>query len=321
MRTKTGIKQLLYIAGCSFAIVLLTAGCLPDNAMQPEQTVQVSTAGGNSAASEQPAVQPAEPVQKEAGSIDSGDAAENENTASEADNETIVQPQDDNPYGIDPDKPMIALTFDDGPSKYTWDIVNTLQARGARATFFLIGSQVATHEAAIDYTLANHNEIASHSFGHKNLTKLSDVEVINQIRPVDTALLERHEYVPALCRVPYGSRDERVLGILKEEGKPVIGWSVDPRDWEVKDKDKIVNHILDRVQDGDIVLMHDIYEPTAKAVAELVPALQERGYQLVTVSELFRFRGVTPQPGEYYRSVPPAEEAETDAKTSSVLSY
>lgn len=280
MRTKTGIKQLLYIAGCSFAIVLLTAGCLPNNEVQPEQTVQVSTAGGSVTTADQIAVQPAELV------------------------------QDDNPYGIDPDKPMIALTFDDGPSKYTWDIVNTLQARGARATFFLIGSQVATHEAAIDYTLANHNQIASHSFGHKNLTKLSDVEVINQIRPVDTALLEQHEYVPALYRVPYGSRDERVLGILKEEGKPVIGWSVDPRDWEVKDKDKIVNHILDRVQDGDIVLMHDIYEPTAKAVAELVPALQERGYQLVTVSELFRFRGVTPQPGEYYRNLPPVEEGE-----------
>ena len=280
MRTKTGIKQLLYIAGCSFAIVLLTAGCLPNNEVQPEQTVQVSTAGGSVTTADQIAVQPAELV------------------------------QDDNPYGIDPDKPMIALTFDDGPSKYTWDIVNTLQARGARATFFLIGSQVATHEAAIDYTLANHNQIASHSFGHKNLTKLSDVEVINQIRPVDTALLEQHEYVPALYRVPYGSRDERVLGILKEEGKPVIGWSVDPRDWEVKDKDKIVNHILDRVQDGDIVLMHDIYDPTAKAVAELVPALQERGYQLVTVSELFRFRGVTPQPGEYYRNLPPVEEGE-----------
>ena len=70
---------------------------------------------------------------------------------------------------------------------------------------------------------------------------------------------------------------------------------------------KVVNHILNSVQDGDIVLMHDIYEPTAEAVAELVPALQERGYQLVTVSELFKFRGVTPQAGQYYRSLPPQQ--------------
>lgn len=80
---------------------------------------------------------------------------------------------------------------------------------------------------------------------------------------------------------------------------------MDPRDWDVKDKNKVVNHVLANVKDGDIILMHDIYEPTAEAVAELVPALQEQGYQLVTVSELFQLRGVTPLPGVYYRNVPP----------------
>lgn len=292
MRKKqTGWKQLLYTAGCSIAIVLLAAGCVPHGEPQPEQTVQVSTAGSET-------VYEQGTTQQEMVSIPD----DKREQISEA------APQNDNPYGIDPAKPMVALTFDDGPSKYTWDIVNTLQAHRARATFFIIGSQVATHQAAIDYTLANHNEIASHSFGHKNLTKLSDVEVLNQIRPVDTALLEQHEYIPALYRVPFGRRDERVLEILKQEGKPVIGWSVDPYDWKVQDKETIVNHVLNSVQDGDIVLMHDIYETTAQAVAELVPALQERGYQIVTVSEMFRFRGITPEAGTYYRELPSVEE-------------
>ena len=83
---------------------------------------------------------------------------------------------------------------------------------------------------------------------------------------------------------------------------------MDPYDWKVKDKDKVVEHILSHVQDGDIVLMHDIYQPTAEAVAELVPALQEKGYQLVTVSELAKFRNVSLEAGEYYRSIPPRGE-------------
>ena len=273
-------KRYITIITLCIIIALLLTGCMLQRGESGTAEVQISTAGNSTA--------PDTPEQN-------------------TDKEESAEPQAENPYGIDPAKPMVALTFDDGPSQHTWNIVSTLQSYKARATFFIIGNQVATHEAAIDYILANHNEIASHSFGHKNLTKLSDVEVVNQIRPVDAALLEQHDYIPVMYRVPYGSRDERVLEILKQEGKPVIGWSVDPYDWKVKDKDTIVNHVLNSVKDGDIVLMHDIYEPTAQAVAELVPALQEKGYQIVTVSELFQFRGVTPEAGVYYKHVPPAE--------------
>ena len=273
-------KRYITIITLCVIIALLLTGCMPQNGESGTAEVQISTAGKSTAP---------------------------DNQEQNTDQEDSAALQAENPYGIDPAKPMVALTFDDGPSQHTWNIVSTLQSYKARATFFIIGNQVATHEAAIDYILANHNEIASHSFGHKNLTKLSDVEVVNQIRPVDAALLEQHDYIPVMYRVPYGSRDERVLEILKQEGKPVIGWSVDPYDWKVKDKDTIVNHVLNSVKDGDIVLMHDIYEPTAQAVAELVPALQDKGYQIVTVSELFQFRGVTPEPGMYYKHVLPAE--------------
>ena len=221
-----------------------------------------------------------------------------ENTTGSAITGTVVT--EDNPYGIDPTKPMIALTFDDGPSKYTWSIVDTLQQHGARATFFLVGNRVATHQAAIDYTLANNNEIASHTFSHANLVKCTDEELLAQIEKTDAVLQERHDYTPALLRVPYGERNQRVLEAMRQHGKPVIGWSVDPRDWDVQNKEKIVSHILNVVKDGDIILMHDLYQPTADAVAELVPALQERGYQLVTVSELLHYKGIEPVPGTYY---------------------
>ncbi len=213
---------------------------------------------------------------------------------------TVSLVTSDNPYGIDPSKPMVALTFDDGPSKYTWSIVSALAQYNARATFFLVGNRVASHEAAIDFVLENHNEVASHSFSHANLAKITEEEVLSQIQKVDTALQMQHDYTPALFRVPYGERDERVLQIMREQNKPVIGWSVDPRDWEVQDKDAVVQHVLSHVKDGDIILMHDLYKPTADAVAELIPALQERGYQLVTVSELFHYKGLELIPGTYY---------------------
>ena len=134
--------------------------------------------------------------------------------------------------------------------------------------------------------------------------------MVEEIRLVDAAMEQQHQYTPRMFRVPYGNRDEVVLSVLAAEEKPVIGWSVDPYDWKVKDKETIVNHVLNSVQDGDIILLHDIYEPTAQAVAELVPALQERGYQIVTVSELFQFRGITPEPGVYYKKLPPEEATE-----------
>lgn len=229
-------------------------------------------------------------------------------TAPVVEQETQPEPTPEvyNPYGVDPAKPMIALTFDDGPSKHTWAIVDTLKTHNARATFFVLGNRVPSYQAAIDHVLANHNEIGSHSMGHANLTKMAtEEELLAQIRPVDEALQKQHNYTPKLFRTPYGAKNDDVLATLKSEGKPVIGWSVDPRDWDVKDKKKVVDHVLANVKDGDIILMHDIYEPTAEAVAELVPALQERGYQLVTVSELFQLRGVTPLPGVYYSKLPP----------------
>ncbi len=293
MKKLKTIRQFLYIAGCSAAIALLAAGCVPHNESQPEQSVQVSTAGSETVyeqgTTQQTIVQV--PVDEKEPAAD-----------------TMLP--NDNPYGIDPAKPMVALTFDDGPSKYTWDIVHSLQSHRARGTFFLMGSRVINHQAAIDYTLANHNEIASHGFSHKNMVKLTETEMTDEIRLVDTAMEQQHQYIPSMFRVPYGNRDEVVLSVLEAEGKPVIGWSLDTRDWESRSKDAIVKKVLQNVQDGDIILMHDIYEPTAQAVAELVPALQERGYQIVTVSELFQFRGITPEPGVYYRELPPVKETE-----------
>lgn len=264
---KQGIRGIVWLALLCSICILLLAGCSDKQAEEGQNVPNEATTGSD---------------------VVEAEAVEEEN------------PMAANPHGIDPEKPMIALTFDDGPSKHTWAIVDTLQKYNARATFFELGRLVDSHYDAIEYVLANDNEIGSHSVDHVNLAKLEAADIYNQIRPMDEKMQEQHGYTPALYRVPYGAKNDQVQAILHDEGKPIISWSVDPYDWKVKDKDKIKNHILNSVQDGDIVLMHDIYEPTAAAVAELVPALQEQGYQLVTVSELFYFRGETPEPGTEY---------------------
>ncbi|MBR2009242.1 MAG: polysaccharide deacetylase family protein [Peptococcaceae bacterium] len=156
-----------------------------------------------------------------------GDISEQDQTTTES-AVSLVTP--DNPYGIDPSKPMVALTFDDGPSKYTWPIVSALAQHNARATFFMVGNRVATHEAAIDFLLENNQEVATHSFSHANLVNCDDEELLSQIQKPDKALQKQHDYTPHLFRVPYGERDERVLEALRQQGKPAIGWSVDPRE-------------------------------------------------------------------------------------------
>ena len=238
------------------------------------------------------------PSSDEVGEPETVEPPEEPGEADAEGSDALVTP--DNPFGIDPSKPMVALTFDDGPSKYTWPIVTALYEHNARATFFLVGERIASHQAAIDFTLANHNEIASHSYDHANLVELTEEEILSQIQKVDNLMQKQHDYTPVLFRVPFGNRDENVLGVLRQQGKPVIGWSVDPRDWELQDKDAVVKHVLSHVKDGDIILLHDIHQPTAEAVAELVPALQERGYQLVTVSELLQYKGIEATPGTYY---------------------
>ena len=270
-------RQLLMVLLCSLAVVALvvTGGGLYWQS-QMNDGVHIASAGQSQTVptvlEQQPVTQEPEPEQEPA-----------------------------NPYGVDPEKPMLALTFDDGPSKYTWEIVETLRSHNARATFFLLGNRVATHQAAIDNLLANHNQLGSHSFSHQKLTSLTEAQMVEQILPVEEALQKQHQVTTTVYRVPYGAQNAQVRAVLQKYDKPIIGWSVDPYDWKVKNKQKIVDHVLRSVQDGDIVLMHDIYGTTAEAVAELVPALQAQGYQLVTVEELFALRGYSLEAGQFYK--------------------
>jgi peptidoglycan/xylan/chitin deacetylase (PgdA/CDA1 family) len=198
---------------------------------------------------------------------------------------------------IDPNKPMIALTYDDGPSMYTQELLDVLKDNNSAATFFVLGLQVNKNKEVIYRMIQEGNQVGNHSFDHKRLTTLNDEELYNQVNNTDNLVYETALYKPYVIRPPYGSTSE---DLMKKLQKPIIKWSIDTRDWESRDAETINQIILDNVKDGDIILMHDIYKSSLEASKTVIPELINRGYQLVTVSEMSEYREVTLKAGKSY---------------------
>lgn len=202
-----------------------------------------------------------------------------------------------NKRGIDPYKPMIALTYDDGPSKYTQELLDILEENNSAATFFVLGSQASKYEEAIKKMIENGNQIGNHTYDHKRLTLLNDEELYDQINKTDNLIYEIALYKPFVVRPPYGSTNETLKEKLQ---KPIINWSIDTRDWESRNAEAITEIIFKNVKDGDIILMHDLYESSLEASKIVIPELINRGYQLVTISELSENREIILKAGQSY---------------------
>lgn len=198
---------------------------------------------------------------------------------------------------IDPNKKMIALTFDDGPGPYTDEIVDCLNKNGARATFFVVGNRVNTYKEELAYAFNSGNEIANHTYSHPTLTTLSTSSIKSQISKTDKAVEKITGQKTTIARAPGGATNSTVR---KAAGKPFIYWSIDTLDWKHRNSTKTINAVMNNVKDGDIILMHDIHKPTMQAALKLIPKLKKAGYQLVTVSELAKYRGYNLKNGTTY---------------------
>lgn len=200
---------------------------------------------------------------------------------------------------VDPTKPMIALTFDDGPGKYTDQLLDILEKCDARATFFMLGENVSKYPDAVKRMKELGCEIGNHTTNHKKLTELAEKDIAPQIEGTNTALQEIIEEDASVVRPPYGA----VNGVVKKNvAYPLVMWSVDTLDWQKKDAKKITDYVMGNVKDGDIVLMHDIHEFSVEAAKTIIPKLVEQGYQLVTVSEMAQAHGIEMVNGEKYFS-------------------
>src|SRR5213596_1759339 len=203
------------------------------------------------------------------------------------------------------DGPYIALTFDDGPSAtLTPKLLDLLAAHHIKATFFVIGENVAEHPEIVARAAREGHEIGNHSWSHPNFGKMSDDNVRSQLRRTDDAIRSAMGNRPTLMRPPYGSITAPEKRWVHDEfGYRIILWDVDPYDWKRPGPAVVLNRILKETQPGSIVLSHDIHPGTIEAMPSTFNALEAKGFNFVTVSELIpmavpKASRPSPQPGE-----------------------
>ena len=199
----------------------------------------------------------------------------------------------------DPEKPMIALTFDDGPNReVTERILDVLEKYDARATFFVVGDNSSGAEDIIERQIKAGCLIGNHSYSHRMSGNMTDSEMLREFARTDELLKEITGEEAMVARPPFGKNEKRTAQLTK---RPVILWSLDTLDWESQDSDEIVNAVYSSARDGDIILMHDIFPSTAEACERLIPGLIKRGYRLVTVTELMEAKEIVLLSGEVYK--------------------
>lgn len=178
---------------------------------------------------------------------------------------------------------VVYLTFDDGPSGYTPQILSILAAHNAKATFFMVGYQAAGNQSLVRRVLREGHAVGNHTWSHANLTRLSSAGVASQLQR-DKAVLTSG--MGRCFRPPYGATNSRVRKVAASKGYRQILWSVDPKDWTRPGSNVIFNRVVSRVRNGAIVLLHDGGGPRSSTVAatrRIVAWLDSHGYQMITL--------------------------------------
>lgn len=194
----------------------------------------------------------------------------------------------------------VALTFDDGPrADTTGRLLDGLKARDAKATFFLIGRQIAGNEDLVCRMKAEGHQVGNHTWNHVRIESASYATVEEEVGRTEQTLCNLLGNDTYWLRPPYGQLGEQQRSWFCV---PLIKWSVDPQDWKVKNAEKVRKAVEKVVQPGDIILLHDFYSTSVDAALEIVDDLQAKGYQFVTLEKLFSIYGVCPECGVIYRT-------------------
>ncbi len=188
-------------------------------------------------------------------------------------------------------KKLLVLTFDDGPGNYTSYLVDELEKRNVKATFFILGQNIKGHEDVLKKTAKN-NEIALHSYSHKLFTKLSNKEILKDIDEVKNEIYNVINIEPKVIRVPYGSLNSRVTALLLENGYTSVTWDIDSRDWSFRNVDKTYNYTMKYLKGNSIILMHDIYKTSVESALKLIDNLEGK-YTFVTLSKFLEIENLS----------------------------
>ncbi len=190
---------------------------------------------------------------------------------------------------MDPTKPAVALTFDDGPNpRYTPQVLDILYEQQVPATFFLVGEKFAGNEPLIKEMAGSGHEIESHTFSHPDLTTLNTQQIQQEIHRTEEGLKKiLPNYTLHYLRPPYGRYTEKVE---KATDLSLMLWTIDSWDWENPDADRIYNTVVSVIKDGDIIVFHDDNPETGKALRRIIAELKARNFQFVTVSQMYEMK-------------------------------
>lgn len=192
----------------------------------------------------------------------------------------------------------VSLTFDDGPSQWTPDVLDALAAGGARATFFVLGLSVYRREPILRRALADGHELGNHAYSHTDPATLDDETLRSELERTSALIVDAVGRRPTLFRPPYAGHDVRVARVARDAGlSPTVLRSIDPADWREPDPARIAAHVVERLQPGAIVCLHDGLpprtergttdrRPTVDALPAILEGIAERELASVTVSEL-----------------------------------
>lgn len=191
-------------------------------------------------------------------------------------------------------KAQVALTFDDGPDDaITPQVLDVLHENRVKASFFFKGNQMDSYAGIVKRAYNEGNLIASHAYSHQELDKMNQVDIDKEIVASDNAFRRVIGVAPAMVRPPFGSINKDVLAVCQNQQEKVILWSIDTLDWSQPEPEHIAKNVLDNVRPGDIILMHSVKgrEATVRALPLIIKGLQQKGYEMVDLSELLEIPG------------------------------
>lgn len=215
-------------------------------------------------------------------------------------NNDIYDKEKDN---IKEKKPLkyVALTFDDGPSSFTEEIIDLLQKYDYNATFFVLGNKLnLNYKDILKKSIKNGNEIGVHGYSHRSFTKMRQATMEEEITKTKKYIKNLTGYESTLVRPPYGNITKTIKNYNLG---PYILWNNDTLDWKLRDANKISSRLINSIEDKSIILMHDTYLTTFKALEIILPYLKENNYVVTTVSKIYELNGITLENNKSYRYI------------------
>lgn len=200
-------------------------------------------------------------------------------------------------------KPLkyVALTFDDGPSSFTEEIIDLLQKYNYNATFFVLGNKLnLNYKDILKKSIKNGNEIGVHGYSHRSFTKMRQATMEEEITKTKKYIKNLTGYESTLVRPPYGNITKTIKNYNLG---PYILWNNDTLDWKLRDANKISSRLINSIEDKSIILMHDTYLTTFKALEIILPYLKENNYVVTTVSKIYELNGITLENNKSYRYI------------------